>query len=187
MRTTSILALTLIVGLASCGGDDDSAADDAATADAATAGDDESGDSGGDAGEAATNGEVIDPQPPGQALVSVDGQEYILTEPGALDCTLADDSITFSFRIGDNEVTLGAGANQSDGQWFGGVDLRVADPAAEPGPIAYFTELPANSAGMAVDGDSFSYSGPMLKQPPNDGSNPPPIDVGDGLVTVTCP
>ena len=40
---------------------------------------------------------------------------------------------------------------------------------------------------MAVDGDSFSYSGPMMKRPPNDGSNPPPVDVGDGLVSVTCP
>ncbi len=143
---------------------------------------------GGESGGSGTDGAgVVDPQPPGQALVSVDGQEYVLTEPGALACTLADDAITFSFRIGDNEVTLGAGANETDGQWLGSVDLRVADPGGEPGPIAYFPDLVTNSGGVAIDGDSFSYSGPMQKQPANDGSNPPPVDVGDGLITITCP
>jgi len=91
---------------------------------------------------------VVDPQPAGQALGTVDGREDTLTEPAALACTLADDSITFSFRIRDNEATLGAGANRTDDEWFGDVDLRVANPSDEEGPITYFPELPADRSGM---------------------------------------
>jgi hypothetical protein len=171
-----------------CGGDDD-AAD--APSEPTAAGDNSSGSAGGDDGTGesgdGSGSAVVNPQPAGQALVSVDGQELTLTEPGALACTLVDDSITFSFRIGDNEITLGAGANRTDDQWYGSVDLRISNPTGEEGPITYFPELPANSSGMAVDGNSFSYSGPMLKQPPNDGSNPPPVDVSDGFISITCP
>lgn len=185
MRSTRALGLALLlVAVTACGGDDDaSGSTPESTSESESAGGEGSAESGGDG----SNGAVVDPQPPGQALASVDGQEFTLTEPGALACTLADDSITFSFRIGDNEITLGAGANRTDGEWFGGIDLRVANPTSEDGPVTYFPELPANSAGMVVDGDSFSYSGPMMKQPPNDGSNPPPIDAGNGTISITCP
>ena len=189
MRTTRVLVFTLLlVGVTACGGDDDVAD---APAEPAAPGDDSSGSDGRDDGNGGSGdrsgGAVVNPQPAGQTLVSVDSQEFTLTEPGALACTLANDSITFSFRIGDNEVTLGAGANWIDDEWYGGVDLRIANPSGEEGPIAYFPEPPANSSGMAVDGNSFSYSGPMLKQPPNDGSNPPPVDVGNGIISITCP
>ena len=110
-----------------------------------------------------------------------------MQEPGALACTIADDSITFSFRIGDNEVTLGAGANLYDTGWLGAITLTVGNPAGEAGPISYFPDLAANGGGLAIDGSSLSYSGPMQKQPANDGSNPPPVDVGDGVISVTCP
>lgn len=145
------------------------------------------GGGGGDGGGGGGGGDTVNRPAPGQAAVSVDDQEYTFTEPGALACTVTDESITFSFRLGDNAVTLGAGANQTDGEWFGSVVLRVAEPSDEPGPISYFPEFPANSAGVTIDGDSFSYTGPMQKQPANDGSTPAPIDVGDGLITVTCP
>ena len=36
-----------------------------------------------------------------------------------------------------------------------------------------------------VSGDSMS-SGQMLVQPPNDGSNPPPLGAVDGTFSVTC-
>ena len=120
-------------------------------------------------------------------MVSVEGNDFTLTEPGGLACTVAGDSVTFSFRLGDNEITLGGGANRTGDDWIGGLDLRVANPVGEPGPITYFNELPMNSAGMAVNGASFSYSGPMLKQLANDGSNPLPVDVGDGVISLTCP
>ena len=119
-------------------------------------------------------------------MVMVDGQEYTLTDPGAIACTIEQDSLTFSYRIGDNEVTLGGGANLYDTGWLGGVDLRVANPASEPGPINYFPDLAAHGDAVAIDGASMSYSGPMQKQPANDGSNPPPIDVGDGTISFTC-
>ncbi len=148
---------------------------------------DSGGGGGGTGGDGGGGGDTVNRPAPGQAAMSVDDQEYTFTEPGALACTVTDESITFSFRLGDNAVTLGAGANQTDGEWFGSVVLRVAEPSDEPGPISYFPEFPANSGGVTIDGDSFSYTGPMQKQPANDGSTPPPIDVGDGLITVTCP
>ena len=96
--------------------------------------------------------------------------------------------ITFSFRIGDNEVTLGAGANRYETGWLGNIDMTVANPDGEEGPISYFPDLAEHGdAGLAFDGNSMSYSGPMQKSPRNDGSNPPPIDVGDGVISVTCP
>jgi len=119
-------------------------------------------------------------------MVTVDGQDFTLTEPGALECSIAEDAITFSFRIGDNEVTLGGGANLYDTGWLGSVDLRVANPTSEPGPISYFPDLAVNGDGIAIDGASMSYTGAMQKQPANDGSNPPPVDVGQGTISVTC-
>lgn len=139
----------------------------------------------GSTGEA-SGGVVVAPQPPGQAMVMVDGQEYTLTDPGAIACMIAQDSLTFSYRVGDNEVTLGGGANLYDTGWLGGIDLRVANPAGEPGPITYFPDLATHGDAVAIDGASMSYSGPMQKQPANDGSNPSPIDVGDGTISVTC-
>lgn len=157
-------------------GDDDAADDDAAGDD--TAGDDDAGSGDG--------GDVVNPQPAGQAFVSVDGLEYTMQEPGALECTISDESITFSFRIGDNEVTLGAGANLYE-EWLGNIQLVVANPAGEAGPIGYSPDLAANGSGLVIDGSSASYSGPMQKQPANDGTNPPAVDVGDGIFSVTCP
>jgi hypothetical protein len=158
---------------------------------AGACGDDDSGEAqsdGGDGGTAVASGgaEVVDPQPPGQAKAVVDGREFTFTEPGALDCLIAEGSLTFSFRIGDNEVTLGAGANRSDTGWLGSIDLRIANPDGEDGPVSYFPDLAANGDAVAIDGNSMSYSGPMQKQPPNDGSNPPPIDIGNGTISVTC-
>ena len=188
MQTTRILTVAILLTATACGGGDDEGADASAqTADPSVSA------TGEDAANIETGGngsrgrDVVDPQPPGQAMASVDGREFTLTEPGGLDCSVTDDAITFSFRLGDNEITLGGGGNQYDGEWLGGLDLRIANPGDEPGPIAYFPELPKNSDGMAVSGDSFSYSGPMLKQLPNDGSNPLPIDVGAGTITLTCP
>ena len=56
--------------------------------------------------------------------------------------------------------------------------------------IAYYP-TPAEGAtlqagSVAVDGTSMSYSGPMLMQPPNDGSNPPPVDAGTATISATC-
>ena len=136
--------------------------------------------------DASTAGSVVNVQPPGQAMVVVDGQAFTLTEPGALACSIAQDTITISFRIGDNEVTLGGGANLYEAGWLGSVDLRVANPAGEPGPISYSPDLAAHGDGVAIDGDSMSFVGPMHKQPANDGTNPPPVDVGEGTISATC-
>ncbi len=176
-----------VLGLVACGGgDDDSVTPEPAPVDDATAADDANGDANGDDGGAGS-GAIVSPQPAGQASVTVDGLDYTMQEPGALDCAISDDAITFSFRIGDNEVTLGAGANLYDNGWLGNIEVRVANPTSEPGPITYFPDLTANGDGLVIDGSSASYTGPMQKQPANDGSNPPPVDVGDGTISVTCP
>ena len=99
--------------------------------------------------------------------------------------------MTYSFRQGDNEVTLGAGVNRVDGGWMGSISLTIANPIGEDGPIAYYPvpgDLGVLDEGLfVIDGNSVMYDGPMLKQPANDGSQPPPVEVGDGTVVATCP
>ena len=178
-----------VLALAACGSDGGGGSADEPEQEStgtATTGDGEEADTD-DAPDAGAGGAIVNPQPAGQAFVEVDGVQYTLEEPGGLDCTITDEAITFSFRIGDNEVTLGAGANLYDTGWIGSFTLNVGNPEGEPGPISYFPDLAANGDALVIDGDSASYSGPMQKQPANDGSNPPPVDVGDGVISVTCP
>ena len=170
MKRTSALVITLMLVLTACGGGSEEGG-----------GSEGNGTSGGGGG-----GQVVNQQPPGQAMASVDGRELTLTEPGAVDCSITSEAITFGFRIGDNEVTLGAGANLYDDGWLGGIDLIVWNPEGEDGPISYYPDLAEHGDRIAVDGESVSYSGPMLKQPPNDGSNPPPVEVGEGTISATC-
>jgi hypothetical protein len=64
--------------------------------------------------------------------------------------------------------------------------LPGGDPTPTPcrraGP-----HLQESGAGLTVSGKSATYSGPLLKQPANDGSNPEPVDAGDGTISATCP
>lgn len=175
----------IVLGLAACGGDDDTDApaaapadDEAATTDASNDGDDRDGASGG--------GQIVDRQPPGQAFVAVDGQEFTLTGAGGVNCAISDEAIAFGFGIDDNAVTLGGGANLYDEGWLGDIRLTVYDVAGQEGPNAYSPDLAANGERLVIDGNSMSYSGPMQKQPPNDGTNPPPVDIGNGTISVTC-
>ena len=173
MRRTFILIAAVVLVVAACSDDAGDSAVDSTLADSGSQG-------------ASAGGSVVNVQPPGQAAVMVDGQEFTLTEPGALECSITQDAITISFRIGDNEITLGGGANLSDAGWLGSVDLRVANPEGEQGPISYFPDLAAHGDSIAIDGDSMSYVGPMQKQPANDGTNPPAVDVGEGTISATC-
>lgn len=159
--------------LVACGGGDDADGD---TGDNGT-------DGGGDGGQ--SGGAVVEQQPAGQALVRVDGREYTLT--AGFDCVVEEEEFRGSFVIGDNEVVAGGGAIRNpDGGWQANPSLTVAEPEDEPGPIGYF--FPDTLAvDVAVDGASASMAGQMQKTPANDGSNPPPIDVGEGVFTFTCP
>ncbi len=180
MRKSVLAAIAL--ALASCGGGDD---------DSDPAGEPAAEPAGEPAAEPANaasggGGEIADPQPSGQAFVSVDGLEFTLTEPGAVACTITDEAITFGFRIGDNEVTLGGGANRDGDAWFGSINLLVYNIPGQEGASGYYPDLIENGTRLTIDGSSLEYAGPMLKQPPNDGSNPPPVDIGDGVISVTC-
>lgn len=173
MRKTAILTALLLI-LAACGGGD--------TGDA-------SGDtSAGGEGQAASSGggDVVDPQPPGQAKAVVDGQEYTFTEPGGVDCNITEETITFAFIIGDNEVTVGGGANLYDDGWLGAIDLIVWNPEGEDAPIDYSPALAENADGLAIDGASMSYSGPWTRNDPNDPGNIDGIPAGDGTLSLTC-
>ena len=180
------VAVVVAAGLlsAGCGGSD--SAVEASTSDDTVG---ETTSSGGDgSGDGASGATVVDPPPPGHATVSVDGQEFNFELPGALDCLVGAEAFRFSYRIGDNEVTLGAGANRYETGWAGNISMIVANPTGESGPVTYSPATGSMSdAAFAFDGNSMSYSGPMQKTPRNDGSNPPPIDVGEGTVTITCP
>lgn len=173
MRLSRRLALivSVVLLLAACGGGDSSG----------DSGDDSSG-GGSDGGS--SSGAVVDRQPAGQAMASVDGQEFTFDTPGLSECNVEPDTFTFSFVIGDNEVGLAGGANLYDDGWLGDITLRVLD--SDGLPVQYFPDQGGLDSGVAIDGDSISYSGPMLKRPPNDGTNPPPEDVGSGTISVTC-
>jgi hypothetical protein len=124
MRTP--LLLTTVLGAlltAGCGGDSE-------------------GDGGSSADRASSSGDVINPPPPGQATVSVDGQQFSFTEPGGVRCNVDDDGFSFSFRIGDNETTLGAGGIRTGDSWGGEIRMTIANPDGAPGPIDYFVSLP---------------------------------------------
>ena len=170
-------AVAAIVVLGACGGGAEPA-DTTGGAGGATAA------PAGDGGGGGSTGDVVNRQPPGQATASVDGQEFTLTAPGGLACSVTDEEWGFSFIIGDNEVTVGGGATASDGGWFGSLSLRVV---ADDGTTEYVARLIDNPAAIAVDGASVSYSGPMDKYPPAPpGELPQPIDVGDGVISATC-
>jgi len=121
--TDSAIAATMVAVIAlaaACGGDDSdepnstagAAEDDSTTdGDSGTATDDPTApddDSGSDTSDG--NSAVVDPAAPGQATASVDGLDLTFELPGALACAISDEAITFSYRIGDNEIVLGGGA-----------------------------------------------------------------------------
>lgn len=186
MTRTNALLTSLVLVLVACGGDE-GGVPTAIGADGGGGEESSQTTEGDDSGGAAVSGAVVDRQPPGQAKVSVDGLEYTLTEPGGVGCSVAPDAITISFIIGDNEIVLGGGLSRFDTGWLGDVVLRVANPESEPGPVSYSTDVPQDGTGLAIEGASVSYVGPMLKQPANDGSNPPQVDVGEGTISATCP
>jgi hypothetical protein len=179
-RLIALLAVAALV-LAACGGGDDGGASEDANG-----GDSSIGNSGqsDDGGDDAPSGDVVNQQAPGEAYVSVDGLEFTLTENGSLDCVIGPEVLTFALWIGDNTTTLGGGANLYEDGWLGNILLRVIDDDGLP--VQYYPDDGGLDSYLAISGDSMSYSGPMLKQPPNDGSNPPPESVGDGTISVTC-
>ncbi|MBT8240041.1 MAG: hypothetical protein KJN63_02310 [Acidimicrobiia bacterium] len=175
-RLIALLAVGALL-VAACGSDDGGASE------AASGGANDSGQSD-DEGAAAPSGDVVNQQEPGEAYVSVDGLEFTLTESGSLDCVINPDVLTFAFWIGDNTTTLGGGANLYDDGWLGDIMLRVVN---EDGlPVQYYPDEGGLDSYLAFNGDSVSYSGPMLMKPPNDGTNPPAESVGDGTISVTC-
>ncbi len=138
-------------------------------------------------GGASSGGSVVNPQPPGQAAMSVAGLDYTFTEPGGVACVIKDGEFSFSFRQGDNEVTLGGGGFYSGGTgWGGAITLIVANPDGEQGPVNYSAALPkVDESTLAFDGNSMSYNGPMRKLVP--GGEFEGEDAGTGSVSVTCP
>jgi len=128
--------------------------------------------------------DVVDKQEPGKGIAKVDGLEYTFDTPGGLDCAVSADEFSFSFIIGNNEITLGGGASSTSGEWFGSMSLMIF---GEDGVTQYSADLLDNPAGIAVDGISVSYSGPMLRYPPAPaGQIAEPEAAGDGVFSATC-
>lgn len=177
MRRSAATVVALLIVLAACGGDDSGNIEGTA----------DSGGSEGGESASSSGGGIVDEQPAGQAFASVEGQEFTLEVSPALECVIEGERITYAFWVGDNSIVMGGGANLYEDGWLGNIDLRIADPEGEPGPVTYYPDLQTDGDRISIDGSSMSYSGPMLKQPPNDGTNPPPVDAGEGTFSVTCP
>ena len=187
MRKTFSFLVALLLIVTSCGGDNSS---DAITGSKTTAA------SGGattvaDGGEAPMDGggeasSPVDAAPPGQALVTVDDQEFTFELPGGVACNIQEEEFGFSFRIGDNEITLGGGGFHSGSGWGGDVSLNIPEPEGDVGVTQYFIDMAEHGDQLKIDGNSLTYSGPWMMRPPNDGSNPPPVAAGEGTLSVTC-
>ena len=195
MKPVVVGVLVMVLTLGACGDDDgDSAASDSpsevgGTEDAAPAEEDSAAPESSD--ESQAGAAPVDAPPPGTATASVDGLDLTFDVPNEFSpCSIGDDAITFGFGVDGEDYTLAAGANRVDGGWIGSIALDVANPDGEAGPIAYYPAPGENGvlddSLFTVDGSSMSYSGPMLKQPANDGSLPPPVSVGDGTIRATC-
>lgn len=185
MKRIMALMAALALVLAACGGGDSSDDEGTDTGTDGTAAGVESSDDNGD--NDSGSGEVVDPQPPGQATVSVDGQEFVFETIGPGGCIIETDRLQYSFVNEETSATIAAGANFTDDGWQGDILMRILDE--EGRPVQYYLQSEEGLmvlGGIAVDGDSMSFSGPMEMQPPNDGSNPPPVDVGDGTISATC-
>jgi hypothetical protein len=162
------VASMLLVG--ACGGADPQESADGGGGDAMTPA--ATAASGGGGG---SSGSVVNPQPPGQGAASVDGVEQTFTTPGGVACRTSAEEWSFSYIIGDNEVTMGGGASIQGGQWFGSLSMRVV---TDDGTTEYAAKINDNPDAVAVDGNSVSYSGPMVKYlPAAPGELPKPIDV----------
>ncbi len=178
MRTKQlVIAIAIaILGLAACGGETSGDSNSSSEAGVDT----------GESGETSTvSADVVNPQPPGHAYASVDGQEFTFDKPSPSSCVIEPDRLTFGFLLTEEGADLAGGANRSDGTWVGDIAMRTN---AEDGFSGrYYPDEGAMDTGIAIDGDSMSFTGPMLKQPRNDGTNPPPVPVGEGTISVTCP
>jgi hypothetical protein len=195
MKRIWVVMAVMLAVLSACGNDDDSTTSDIVQesdgdATAGPADDGASGESG-SAGENEAGASVGDAPPPGTATASVDGLDLTFDVPNAVSpCSIADDSITFGFGVDGEDFTLAAGTNRVDGGWMGSIALDIANPDGKTGPIAYYPAPGENGvldeSLFTVTGSTMSYSGPMLKQPANDGSQPPPVEVGEGTIRATC-
>jgi hypothetical protein len=176
MRTL-LLPVISILALAACGGATETV-DSGAGAGGGGAAPTAAG------GAAGSGGEVVNRQPPGTGYASVDGQELTLDTPGGLACKVTDDEFGFSFIRGDNEIGFGGGASISGGQWFGSLTLQFF---GEDGATVYAAKVVDHPEGIAVDGNSVSYAGPMtLSTPAPAGEVSEPVDIGDGVFSATC-
>lgn len=115
------------------------------------------------------------------------GDETAADETGSGDGTAGADSGSEDVEPADGVTTLAAGLNHADGDWMGAMRVDIPNPDGE-GVIGYSPRpvegITLATGSVVVDGSSMSYSGPM--QPPNDGNNPPPVEVGDGTISATC-
>lgn len=169
MRRVATVLVALVLGACGGGGDDVGGAGEVATG-------------GASADSRQEGGAVIDRQPPGEATVRVDGREYTLTERGGADCAVEEDGFRFSFISGNNEVVLGGSGRSDDGGWE--VVVRLEDfPEDQEGGITFFF-LDGLAVDVGIDGNSVSMVGQMEKYETDPTT---PDDVGEGVISFTCP
>jgi hypothetical protein len=172
--------MALLVVLAACGGDGGTSDSEDTSSGGGSTEQSDQGSNGEDSGGGAGGGDVVELQPPGQAYVSVDGQEWNFETVGPAGCMVGADEFTFSFLIGDNEVGL-AGGGSPDGSSFN-FNLSILDSGGQT--IYLADQLRGDSGNIAVNGNSVSYSGSMQLLPPGSDSEAEPV--GDGIISATC-
>lgn len=169
------MTFTVVLLIASCGGDGDAGGDTTTTTTGAGSV------STTEAPEPGGGGDVVNKQAPGSAVVSIDGQDFAFDTFGPVGCTISGDEINVGFVQPDNAASFIAGANPSGSEWRGRIDVNVQ---SADGITNYFADFVGGDGGaIAVDGSSFSYAGDWQVFRPG-GSEAEPA--GAGTLSATC-
>jgi hypothetical protein len=164
-----IVAAAMLVVLAACGGDGDGGESDAGGSSGTSAAQNNGG---------SDAGNVVNPQPSGQAEVVLPDETYTVAGVGAAGCTVDGSEFEMSFVTADNSLGLIFGGDTSASRYS--INFTILSGGRQT--LYTVNTVRGDSGSVAVDGDSASYSGPMFLE--LEGGER--TLVGDVTVSATC-
>lgn len=170
MKMRSAMTIAAVLLVTACGGNGSTDETDPDETPSAVGTEQSEDDSGG--------GEVANQQPPGQAVVLMQGETYTLDTVGPVGCNIEGSSFDFSFLLGDNEVNLVGGGDASTSTFNFNLGIQ-----ADGGITQYSADaLRGDTGTLAVDGSSISYVGSMSELVEGGERE----SVGEVTISATC-
>jgi hypothetical protein len=167
-RVTMVAALVVLTAACGSGEEGDTASDSASNGTRV----EEQGESD------SSSGAVVNPASPGQATVTLEGEDYTLDTIGPVGCTIEGSAFEFSFLMGDNEINLVGGGDASASTFNFNLSFQ------EEGGITQYAadHLSGDSGTLTVDGSSMSYVGSMSELVEGGERE----SVGEVTISATC-